>query len=94
MRIKKYGTLLATALAIATGVAALPTVAEAQHQRHGAVSLHGVRHFHSRHFGLGIGVPYDGAPNYYDRYDQYGFGYTPQYYDGYVDQYDHSFDAY
>jgi hypothetical protein len=94
MRIKKYGTLLATALAIATAVAALPTVAEAQHGHHGAVNLHGTRHFDGRHFGLGTGVPYNGAPNYYDRYDQYGFGYTPQYYDGYVDQYDHSFDAY
>jgi hypothetical protein len=55
MRIKEYGTLPATALAIATAIAALPTVAEAQHQRHGAVNLHATRHFHGRHFGLGTG---------------------------------------
>ena len=94
MRIKKNGTLLATALAIATTVVTLPGLANAQHRQHSGIDLHGARHFHDRNFDLGIGVPYNGASNYYDRYDQYGFGYTPQYYDGYVDQYDHSFDAY
>jgi hypothetical protein len=94
MRIKKNGTLLATALAIATSLVALPVVANAQHRQHSGIQLHGARHFHGRHFGPVIGVPYDSAPNYYDRYDQYGFGYAPQYSDGYVDQYDHSFDAY
>jgi hypothetical protein len=94
MRIKKKGTLLATAFAIATTLVALPSEANAQHRQHSGIHLHAARHFHGRHFGLGTGVPYNGAPNYYDPDDQYGLGYTPQYYDGYVDQYDHSFDAY
>jgi len=93
MRVKKNGALLAITLAIATTLIALPSVANAQHRQHSGIHLHGARHFHGGHFGLGIGVPYNGSPNYYDRY-QYGFGYTPQYYDGYVDQYAHSFDAY
>jgi hypothetical protein len=93
MRIKKNGTLLATALAIATAVVALPTIANAQH-RH--IQSNGLRHFHARHFGGVIGFPYYGydRPSYRYGPRQYDYSYAPQYddefdYGAYDDEFDY-----